>query len=286
MPAAASGVRVMNGLLALVGGSLAQADGDVELGDFTGGGEGALDAVEVAAGVHGEAFGLGDEDPVGGPRVVGEFEDGADGSVGEDAGGAVVARDIQAAVGPDAGAAASAGGADAIHVHALALVEVVVVVALVIPAVDDRVVDALAPEVEAAGDEDLLGGARGGLGGERGAVGAVGEAVVFPGEVVETLGHLAGEGFYGEWRRDGLGLLDGEGRGLFAGGEVVLENEFAVSDADAIGVFGLGGDVGDLIREDAAGGVAHGDLLHEGVREGLVYLGPWDGDGLGRAGDG
>lgn len=55
------------------------------------------------------------------------------------------------------------------------------------------------------------------MGGEGGAVDAVSDAVVFPGEVVEAFGNLAGVGLDGEGRGDGVGLLDGEGGGAFAG---------------------------------------------------------------------
>ena len=62
----------------------------------------------------------------------------------------------------------------------------------------------------------------------------------------------------------------------------MLENEFTVGGTYPIRVLGLGRDIGDLIRQDTAGGIAHGNLLHEGMRQGAIYLGPGHGDGLGR----
>ena len=66
----------------------------------------------------------------------------------------------------------------------------------------------------------------------------------------------------------------------------MLENEFAVGDADAFRVFGLRGDVGDLVRQDVAGGVFHGDALEERAGERGVHLRPRHHDGFGGAGDG
>lgn len=70
-------------------------------------------------------------------------------------------------------------------------------------------------------EEDFFGDARHGGRGEGGAVGAVGDLVVFPGEVVEAFGDVAREGLGRENGGDGVDFLDGEGRGFFAGGEVV-----------------------------------------------------------------
>lgn len=140
------------GVLVFVAGRFVEADGDGEDGGGAGGdGESAFDLVEVVAGIDGEAFGLGDGDALGLPRGVGEFEDGANGAVGDDFSGRVVLADGEFLAVPDAGAAAAAGGADLIHVHAFAFVFVIVVVALVIPAVDDGVAHAFAPDIEAGG---------------------------------------------------------------------------------------------------------------------------------------
>src|SRR5690606_25822197 len=95
-------------ILAAVGGILVQADPDDEFLAVAGGGERALDQVEVVTGVDGETFHLGDVEAVGGPRVVDEFEDGANGAVGEDARLAEVPADVETLAVPDAGAAAAA----------------------------------------------------------------------------------------------------------------------------------------------------------------------------------
>jgi len=170
-------------------------------------------------------------------------------------------------------------------VHAFTLIDVIVVVALVIPTVHDRIADAFAPHIDTAGHKHLLVHARGCRRGERGSVRAVGDLVIFPSEVVQPLGHDAGEGLCGKRWRDLAGHPDGEHGGLFAGGEVVLENEFAVGKAPTLGILRLRGDVGHLIGQHAAGGVLDRDLLQQRAGQGPVHLAPRHGDGLRRARD-
>ena len=112
------------------------------------------------------------------------------------------------------------------------------------------------------------------------------DLVVFPREVIEALRHVTTKSLDRKHRRDGVDFLDGERRGFFASGEIVLENEFTVSDADTFRVLGLWGDVGDLVRQDAAGGIFHGDALEQRAGQRGVHLRPRHDDGFGGTSDG
>ena len=99
--------------------------------------------------------------------------------------GLIDAAGDEFAIDPEAEAAAAAGFADVVAIEALAVVLVIAEFlgeGLVIPFVEDRVGDALAPDIDAA----VLGAV--------GAVGAEGDLVVFPSEVVAPLGDEAGVG--------------------------------------------------------------------------------------------
>ena len=105
---------------------------------------------------------------------------------------------------PDARAAGAARAADAVEIEAFAfLVLVELVVTLGIPAIDDGIADALAPDVDAAAAQALA--ARGGRI-QRDAVHAMRDAIVLPGHVVVALGHDARVDA-GRFRRRGRGRV-------------------------------------------------------------------------------
>ena len=70
---------------------------------------------------------------------------------------------------------------------------------------------------------------------------------------------------------------------LVAAGEIVLEDQFTVGDALVLRIARLRQDVGDLVGQHVASGVAHDDALQQGAGQHPVDLGPGYGDGLGRA---
>ena len=106
-----------------------------------------VEAVEVRAGVEGDALALGDRASAADvPGLVAELEDQADGAIRQHARAPEVARDAELAVAPDRAAPAAAGGARGVEVGAFAVVAVVVV--RHVPVVDDQAARALHPDVE------------------------------------------------------------------------------------------------------------------------------------------
>ncbi len=144
----------------------------------------ALEPVEVAAGVEGDALHLGHLQPRLLPLGVGDLEDDPEGAAREHARGAEVLRDGERPVDHQAAAAAAAGPAGGVEVAPLAVVAVVVVDE--VPVVQDEAPGALAPRVDRAARERLL---RERLQGR--AVDAEGDPVVLPREVVLALAHEA-----------------------------------------------------------------------------------------------
>ena len=65
----------------------------------------------------------------------------------------------------------------------------------------------------------------------------------------------------------------------------MLEDEFAVSDAEIFGILCVRRDVGHLIGEALASGVLDGNLLQQGSGKGFRDLSPGNGDGFSRTGD-
>jgi len=93
---------------------------------------------------------------------------------------------------------------------------------------------------------------------EPGAVGAVADLVVLPAEVVEAFRHVASKSLGRKNGCDEVDFLDGEHGGFFTGSKVVLEDKLTTGDAYTLRVLGLRGDIGNLIRNNAAGGVLYG----------------------------
>ena len=226
----------------------------------------ALEAVEVAAGVEGDALHLGHPQPRLLPLGVGGLEDDPEGPAREHARGAEVLRDGERPVDHEAAAAAAARPAGGVEVATLAVVAVVVVDE--VPVVEDQPPRALAPGVDRAARERLLLERLEGL-----AVDPEGHPVVLPGEVVVALPHEAAvDAVVGEPRLAGLAEDQGELPRL-ARGEVRLEDE-TVEGAVPVLVHGLREHLAAAapLGDDEAGKVGGRDAGGEGGRGHLDRL--------------
>src|SRR6185312_12468997 len=139
--------------------------------------ESAHDMIQIVAGIERDALDLRDAQAAGIERLVGELEDRAHRSVGDDAPALEVERAVQRVVAPDARSPSAERFADVEEIGAFAVVVMVFVVAFGIPLVDDRRAHALDPDVDAAAVERIDFP-------EALAVDAVADAVALPGDVV------------------------------------------------------------------------------------------------------
>ena len=163
-----------------------EACGDGHLGKFSR--VDVVHAVEPLVGVERDGLHERHRRAVDVERSVGQLDARADRAIVERAGrGVVVVHEPELAVDEGYRSPRSERYAHLIAVHAVTVV--VVVVAFGIPLVDDELVGALHPDVDARRDELL------GRGFQRRAVEAVGDLVVFPGVVVVSFGDLTPESF-------------------------------------------------------------------------------------------
>ena len=127
------------------------------------------------------------------------------------------------------------------------------VVSLDIPAIDNGVPHAFAPDIHAAADHARAARRRRV---ESRSVDAVRDPVVFPREIVKPLRDVAGKNHGRVWRHGRSSLFDRESRGLFSRGKIVLEHQILV-----IIMVLLGLEVGALRRHDRPGRVLYQQMV-------------------------